>query len=209
MSQSRYVRRRRNTGHCPLCHVGLEKADRVCARQGCTAGYHEDCWRVLRAEYGSCAVLGCGSQEAVATCSAGLLLAGRVRSVLAVEWPRALSFQARFSESLRFSLLWGFVVYASVVGGFVFASTQSDSLELCIALYFVGWVASFGLLRVPLLARLGLGIFTRLLGWHGAQRAVQAPIGLELGEDGLSEGVLGGSPIGESSPGRIPTEKVV
>lgn len=47
---------------CPYCKDGVGRSGAVaCARRGCGATYHRECWEECRASYGGCAVFGCGA----------------------------------------------------------------------------------------------------------------------------------------------------
>jgi hypothetical protein len=59
---------------CTYCRDALEGAAPVCARAGCGALYHVECWEECHARYGGCAVYGCGSTEAAGELSLAELL---------------------------------------------------------------------------------------------------------------------------------------
>lgn len=47
---------------CPYCHDDVGRKGAVlCARDGCGAVYHRDCWHECVEQYGACAVYGCES----------------------------------------------------------------------------------------------------------------------------------------------------
>lgn len=50
---------------CPYCRDGIQTPEAMaCARPGCGALYHAECWREVRPTYGGCAIYGCGSTAA-------------------------------------------------------------------------------------------------------------------------------------------------
>lgn len=50
---------------CAFCRDQVARGDVVaCARRACGALYHRACWEECRADYGACAVMGCGSTRA-------------------------------------------------------------------------------------------------------------------------------------------------
>jgi hypothetical protein len=64
--RGRNVRARvREAMRCPFCRDDVPQAGAVgCARRGCGALYHAECWSECASSYGGCAVFGCGSREA-------------------------------------------------------------------------------------------------------------------------------------------------
>ncbi|MEZ6186966.1 MAG: hypothetical protein R3F62_18405 [Planctomycetota bacterium] len=66
-----------------------------CARAGCGAVYHTECWDECRVSYGACAVFGCGSHEVRALSARQLRLRG-LRLLLA-----AFLFPQRLLDSVR------------------------------------------------------------------------------------------------------------
>ncbi len=50
---------------CPYCRDGISRSAVVaCARSGCGALYHRECWEECARRYGGCAVFGCESHAA-------------------------------------------------------------------------------------------------------------------------------------------------
>ena len=50
---------------CPFCHDAVPRnGGSLCARDGCGALYHRECWEECARDYGGCAVYACGSTEA-------------------------------------------------------------------------------------------------------------------------------------------------
>jgi hypothetical protein len=50
---------------CPYCRDDVgRKGALACGRRGCGALYHRECWEECAAQYGGCAVYGCGSKKA-------------------------------------------------------------------------------------------------------------------------------------------------
>jgi hypothetical protein len=49
---------------CPHCRDGVSRSGTVaCARRGCGALYHRECWEECARQYGGCAIYGCESRE--------------------------------------------------------------------------------------------------------------------------------------------------
>jgi hypothetical protein len=60
---------------CPYCRDTVKKRGTVaCARRGCGALYHRECWEECSAQYGGCAVFGCESKRAKEVSAAGYVL---------------------------------------------------------------------------------------------------------------------------------------
>ncbi|MCO5172166.1 MAG: hypothetical protein M9894_38205 [Planctomycetes bacterium] len=80
---------------CPYCHDQVTRQGALaCARRGCGALYHRECWDEV-ARWDGCAALGCGSRDAREVSALGFLV--RVaRLVLA-----ALLFPRRVAQALR------------------------------------------------------------------------------------------------------------
>jgi hypothetical protein len=55
--------RAREALRCPYCRDDATRVVLACARPGCGAHYHAECWDECRTTFGGCAVLGCGSRE--------------------------------------------------------------------------------------------------------------------------------------------------
>lgn len=55
--------RAREALRCPYCRDDATRVVLACARSGCGAHYHAECWDECRTTFGGCAVLGCGSRE--------------------------------------------------------------------------------------------------------------------------------------------------
>lgn len=80
---------------CPYCHDQVGRVATVgCARPGCGALYHRECWDEV-ARWSGCAALGCGSREAREVSAAGYLV--RVARLLLA----ALLFPRRIVRRLR------------------------------------------------------------------------------------------------------------
>jgi hypothetical protein len=64
----RHVVSRSRVGHallCPFCRDDVPAREAVaCARRGCGALYHRECWEECIAKYGGCAIYGCVSKQA-------------------------------------------------------------------------------------------------------------------------------------------------
>src|SRR5450432_105941 len=57
---------------CPYCRDSVTRRGTVaCARQGCGALYHRDCWSECTRSYGGCAVYGCASKHSKEISAAG------------------------------------------------------------------------------------------------------------------------------------------
>ncbi|MBX3470647.1 MAG: hypothetical protein KF878_27585 [Planctomycetes bacterium] len=93
----RTVRARvREAMRCPFCRDDVARAGAVgCARRGCGALYHAECWEECAASYGGCAVFGCGCREATGVTRTALLVR-LVRLLVA-----AVLFPPRMLEALR------------------------------------------------------------------------------------------------------------
>jgi hypothetical protein len=60
---------------CPYCRDGVGRRGAVaCARRGCGALYHRECWGECAKSYGGCAIYGCGSAQAHEVGLVGYLL---------------------------------------------------------------------------------------------------------------------------------------
>jgi hypothetical protein len=59
---------------CPYCRDTVKKRGTLaCARRGCGALYHRECWEECSSHYGGCAVFGCESKRAKEVSAAGYL----------------------------------------------------------------------------------------------------------------------------------------
>lgn len=95
--RGRNVRARvREAMRCPFCRDDVAQTGAVgCARRGCGALYHAECWRECSTSYGGCAVFGCGSKDATGV-SRTAFLVRLLRLVLA-----AVLFPTRVLEAIR------------------------------------------------------------------------------------------------------------
>lgn len=60
---------------CPYCRDEVtRRATVVCARRGCGALYHRECWDECAAQYGGCAIYGCEARSCREVSVAGYLL---------------------------------------------------------------------------------------------------------------------------------------
>lgn len=60
---------------CPYCRDEVPRSGALaCARRGCGALYHRECWDECAASYGGCAVYGCGSKATREVSTAGYLV---------------------------------------------------------------------------------------------------------------------------------------
>src|SRR5437870_4295401 len=81
---------------CPYCRDDVSRRGTVaCARPGCGALYHRECWSECAASYGGCAVYGCGSTTSKEISAAGFVLR-LLRLVVA-----AAIFPKRVARALR------------------------------------------------------------------------------------------------------------
>ncbi|MCO5167091.1 MAG: hypothetical protein M9894_12120 [Planctomycetes bacterium] len=86
----------REAMRCPFCRDDVARAGAVgCARRGCGALYHAECWEECAASYGGCAVFGCGCEEATGVTRTALLVRA-LRLLVA-----AALFPPRMLEALR------------------------------------------------------------------------------------------------------------
>jgi hypothetical protein len=73
---------------CPYCHDQVGRQDALaCARRGCGALYHRECWEEC-ARWGGCAALGCGSREAREVSALGYVVRVLRLVLAAVLFPR-------------------------------------------------------------------------------------------------------------------------
>jgi hypothetical protein len=84
---------------CPYCHdqVGRQGA-LACARRGCGALYHRECWEEC-ARWDGCAALACGSREAREVSALGYLVRWLRLLVAALLFPRRVARALRAAES--------------------------------------------------------------------------------------------------------------
>lgn len=81
---------------CPFCRDAVGRQGAVaCARRGCGATYHRECWGECATDYGGCAVFGCGSTSSRELTTVGWLL--RVARLLLA----ALLFPPRALRAVR------------------------------------------------------------------------------------------------------------
>src|SRR5579883_397187 len=101
---------------CPYCRDEVGRDGTViCARKGCGALYHRECWGECAERYGGCAIYGCSSRKCREGSAAGYLLRLARLAVAAALFPprvaRAFtssereSFRAVYRRAVRFSNL--------------------------------------------------------------------------------------------------------
>jgi hypothetical protein len=99
---------------CPYCRDEVARDGTViCARKGCGALYHDECWRECAQAYGGCAIYGCSSRKCREVSAAGYSLRLARLALAAVLFPprvaRAItssereSFLAVYRRAVRFS----------------------------------------------------------------------------------------------------------
>jgi hypothetical protein len=133
---------------CPYCRDAVARKGTVaCARRGCGALYHRECWEDCQEHYGGCAVLGCESRHA-----RGISLAGYfwklLRLVLAALLlpPRVLRAVARddaLTAGERASLATRALDYAKRLDP---RHVKREDMLVCAALYAVTLPALIALL---------------------------------------------------------------
>jgi hypothetical protein len=91
---------------CPYCRDTVTRRGTVaCARRGCGALYHRDCWQEVVSSYGGCAIYGCESKKAKEVSAAGWVIK-MVRLILAgVLLPRRLARAIRKTEGVGFGTI--------------------------------------------------------------------------------------------------------
>lgn len=87
--------RAREALRCPYCRDDAARVVLTCARPGCGAHYHAECWDECRGSFGGCAVLGCGSGEVRGV--GRLRVLGRFLRLLLAAW----LFPPRLVRALR------------------------------------------------------------------------------------------------------------
>lgn len=87
--------RAREAMRCPYCRDDAARVVLACARPGCGAHYHAECWDECRSSFGGCAVLGCGSQDVRGV--GRLRVLGRFVRLLLAAW----LFPPRLLRALR------------------------------------------------------------------------------------------------------------
>lgn len=188
---------------CPFCRDSVGRRGAVaCARRGCGATYHRECWGECARDYGGCAVFGCGSTSSRELTTVGFLL--RVARLLLAALllpPRALRAVRRAERAGAFWPAYARArrIYASqnrdggVQAGWVLLAGVPLSYLLVAAFVrlrgrgiepndgSIWWVIAliagvpFAMLALPALVALGA-----LLLWYGA-RAVAAGLRDEVG----------------------------
>ena len=122
---------------CPFCRDEVtRKGAVICARRGCGALYHRECWDECATQYGGCAIYGCESKKSREVSAVGWLLR-LVRLVVATVLfpPRALSaLREREGKSLFRVLLEAFNLRKIL--------TQDRGLVQLIFMTFAGIFAS-------------------------------------------------------------------
>ncbi len=99
---------------CPYCRDEVARDGTViCARKGCGALYHDECWRECAQAYGGCAIYGCSSRKCREVSAAGYSLRLARLALAAVLFPprvaRAItssereSFREIYRRAVRFS----------------------------------------------------------------------------------------------------------
>jgi hypothetical protein len=88
---------------CPYCRdeVGSEGA-LICARKGCGALYHRECWDECAMQYGGCAVYGCSSKKANEVTASGYILRIARLAVAAALFTPKIAQAIRRTESEGF-----------------------------------------------------------------------------------------------------------
>lgn len=90
---------------CPFCRDSVSSRSAVsCARRGCGALYHRDCWEECRSRYGGCAVFGCESRAARELCVLGFLARWIRLAVAAALFPGRVLAVTTSSERFRVSV---------------------------------------------------------------------------------------------------------
>jgi hypothetical protein len=109
---------------CPYCRDEVEPEGTViCARGGCGALYHRECWDECSQQYGGCAVYGCSSKKCREVSAAGWFLRMARLAVAAVLFPPKIARAIRQADGEGFAAIYRkAVARARVVG----VSTNDD-----------------------------------------------------------------------------------
>jgi hypothetical protein len=185
---------------CPFCKDALPSDGAVaCARAGCGAFYHPECWAECAQSYGGCAIYGCGcttsrpvGRFALQRHVARLLLATLLftpklvkriqeqdRATFREVWQRAREYQRGVSSDAR-TLTMGFVnLLLSMVVSLPAALFLSElrvrggvaSAAVGVALLLVIVVPPILFMRLPLAAHFGWGVAKVLARLFGDELA--------------------------------------
>jgi hypothetical protein len=89
---------------CPYCRDSVTQEGTVaCARKGCGALYHRECWNECAVQYGGCAIYGCSSKKSREVTAAGYLLRLSRLAVAAALFPPRMARALRDHGSEEFT----------------------------------------------------------------------------------------------------------
>jgi hypothetical protein len=186
---------------CPFCRDAVGRKGAVaCARRGCGATYHRECWGECATDYGGCAVFGCGSTSSRELTTVGFLLRlARLLLAALLFPPRALravrraeragAFWPAYERARRIyasqnrdgGVQAGWVLFLGVPVSYALVFASLAVLGRGFTEREVPWIMAllfgipFGMLALPALVALGA-----LLLWYGA-RAIVAGLRDEVG----------------------------
>jgi len=103
---------------CPYCRDEVEREGTViCARKGCGALYHQECWQECAQQYGGCAVYGCSSKKCREVSAAGYFVRLGRLGLAALLFPPKIARALRKAEGEGFAAIYRKAVAATRMVG--------------------------------------------------------------------------------------------